>query len=213
MPQAVRRCAGDTTVAEGFCVSQAADPDITRILTAAAEGDGTATNRLFPLVYDELRNLARGRLRHGPAGQSLNATALVHEAYLRLIGKTDQKWAGRAHFFAVAGRAMRDILVERARRRRAQKRGGDRQRLDADEAEPWCGPPDEDVLAVHEALAQLEQEDSRKGEIVNLRYFARFTTDETADALGVSVATVEREWRYIRAWLARALKSPTPPAE
>jgi len=177
----------------------------TRLLRAAVEGDPRAAQDLLPLVYDELRTLARARLKKVPPGQTLQPTALVHEAYLRVVGIEDPGWDGRGHFFAAAAQAMRDILVEHARRKLAKKRGGDRRRVPSDQAEPTFEPPSEDVLAVDEAVKRLEQDDPRKGQIVNLRYFARLTTVETAQALGVSVGTVEREWRYIRAWLHREL--------
>lgn len=178
---------------------------ITRTLKAAIEGNPRAAEDLLPLVYDELRALAQARLRQVPPGQTLQPTALVHEAYLRVVGEEDPGWDGRGHFFAAAARAMRDILVEQARRKQARKRGGDRQRLAVDHAALAIEPPSEDVLAVDEAVKRLEQDDPRKGQIVNLRYFARLTTEETAAALGVSVGTIEREWRYIRTWLQREL--------
>jgi RNA polymerase sigma factor (TIGR02999 family) len=187
------------------------DKPVTRALRAAVRGDAKAADDLLPLVYDELRALARARLKKAPPGQTLQPTALVHEAYLRVVGNKDPGWDGRGHFFAAAARAMRDILVEQARRRMAQKRGGDRHRVAADKAEPIFEPPSEDVLAVDEAVKRLEQDDPRKGQIVNLRYFARLTTAETATALGVSIGTVEREWRYIRAWLQRELSSGEEP--
>ena len=180
---------------------------VTRVLRAVIDGDPRAAHDLLPLVYDELRTLARARLRKVPPGQTLQPTALVHEAYMRLVGDLDPGWDGRGHFFASAARAMRDILVEQARRKSARKRGGDRKRVNADQVEPAIEPPGDDVLAVHEAVQRLERDDPRKGEIVNLRYFARLTNEETAEALGVSVGTVEREWRYIRAWLQRALST------
>lgn len=178
---------------------------VTRVLHAAVQGDPQAAQDLLPLVYDELRILARSRLRKVPPGQTLQPTALVHEAYLRVVGRKDPGWDGRGHFFAAAARAMRDILVEYARRKTAKKRGGDRRRVSTEKAEPTFEPPSEDILAVDEAVKRLEEDDPRKGQIVNLRYFARLTTAETATALGVSVGTVEREWRYIRAWLQREL--------
>jgi RNA polymerase sigma factor (TIGR02999 family) len=178
---------------------------VTRILRAAAAGNTEAARDLLPLVYAELRNLARARLKKLPPGQTLQPTALVHEAYLRVTGTEDPGWDGRAHFFGAAARAMRDILVEEARRKITRKRGGDRGRVDLATAEPMFEPPPEDVLAVHEALQRLEAEDPRKGQIVNLRYFARLTAAEAALALGISVATLGREWRYIRAWLEREI--------
>ena len=179
--------------------------DSTRLSPVGKDHDPRAAQDLLPLVYDELRVLARARLKRVPPGQTLQPTALVHEAYLRLVGSEDPGWDGRGHFFAAAAQAMRDILVEHARRKMAKKRGGDRRRVAAEEAEPTLEPPSEDVLAIDEAIKRLEQDDPRKGQIVNLRYFARLTTAETAVALGVSVGTIEREWRYIRAWLQREL--------
>jgi len=179
---------------------------VTQVLRAATDGDAGAARELLPLVYDELRKLARARLRKLPPGQTLQPTALVHEAYLRLVDGDDPAWDSRGHFFAAAARSMRDILVDQARRKMARRHGGDRQRVSLETEEPVIGPPSEDVLAVDEAIKELESEDPRKGHIVNLRYFARLTTRETADALGISVGTVEREWRYIRAWLESRLE-------
>jgi RNA polymerase sigma factor (TIGR02999 family) len=180
--------------------------DVTRVLEAAALGDREAARSLLPLVYDELRIVARARLRKLPPGQTLEPTALVHDAYLRVVGKRDPGWDSRGHFFGAAALAMRDILVEQARRKMSKKRGGDRRRVDAEGPEPSIESPSEDVLAVHEAVKRLESEDPRKGQIVNLRYFARMTLAETAKILGISTATVEREWRYIRAWLELQLR-------
>lgn len=188
-------------------MSADSDKSVTRVLRAAAAGDPGAAHELLPLVYEELRRLARARLKHLPPGQTLDPTALVHEAYLRVVGDDDPGWDGRRHFFAAAARSMRDILVEQARRKAAQKHGGDRHRVPIEHAEPAIAPPSEDVLAVDEAVRRLEQYDARKGQVVNLRYFARLTTAETAKALGVSIGTIEREWRYIRAWLQRELAS------
>ncbi len=180
--------------------------EITRILAKVEKGDRRATDELLPLVYDELRKLARDRLKHEPPGQTLQPTALVHEAYMRLVGSDDPRWDGRGHFFAAAARALRRILVERARRAAAAKRGGDQQQVPLEHAEPTLEPLPEDVLAVDEAIQRLEAEDPRKGQIVNMRFFARMTTAETAAALGISVGTVGREWRYIRAWLEGELR-------
>ena len=188
-------------------MSQESSKPITRILQAAMEGDSRAAKDLLPLVYDALRNLARARLRKLPPGQTLEPTALVHEAYLRLVRSEDPGWDGRGHFFAAASQAMRNIIVEQARRKMSQKRGGRHHRVKEEQIELWITPPSEDVLAVDEAVKQLEREDPRKGQIVNLRYFARMTTAETANALGISIGTVEREWRYIRAWLEIQLGS------
>jgi RNA polymerase sigma factor (TIGR02999 family) len=171
------------------------------MLRAAGDGNPEAAQELLPLVYEELRSLARVRLQKEGPGQTLQPTALVHEAYLRLVGNDDPGWDGRGHFFGAAARAMRQILVERARRKGADKRGGGRHRVAIDPVEPMAEPPSDDVLAVDEAVQRLERLDPRKAQIVNLRYFARMTTAETAAALGISVGTVGREWRFIRAWL------------
>lgn len=178
---------------------------VTRIVKQAAD-DTAAAEKLLPRVYDELRMLARSRLRKLPPGQTLQPTALVHEAYLRVVGRKDQGWDNKGHFFAAAAQAMRDILVEQARRKTARKRGGDRIRVDCIDVEPATPAPSDDILAVDEAVKCLEEEDPRKGRIVNLRYFARLTAKETAQALEISVGTVEREWRYIRAWLECRLR-------
>jgi len=183
---------------------------ITRALEAAAEGDARAARELLPLVYHELRALARSRLSRLPPGQTLQPTALVHEAYLRLVGtaRGDSGWSGRGAFFAAAARAMRDILVEEARRKASLKRGGDFERIDLERAAPAFLPPSADILAVDEAVTRLETIDPRKAAIVNLRYFARLTVDETALAVGVCPATIRRECRFIRAWLEREIRDP-----
>jgi RNA polymerase sigma factor (TIGR02999 family) len=182
------------------------DKRITRMLKAAAKGDPEAAKDLLPLVYNNLRSLAKAKLRALPPGQTLQPTALVHEAFINLVGKEDPGWDSKGHFFASAALAMRDILVDQARRKGALKRGGNKVRISMEEAEPAFEAPSEDILAVDEAVKRLEKEDPRKGQIVNLRYFARMSTAETAAALGVSVATIGREWRYIRAWLVKELK-------
>jgi RNA polymerase sigma factor (TIGR02999 family) len=180
-----------------------------RAAEAAPPDDPTRADELLPLVYDELRALARARLSHEAPGHTLQPTALVHEAYLRLVGDEDPGWNGRRHFFGAAALAMRRILVERARSRGRKKRGGalERVELRGDQlvdrgADGW---PAEEILAVDEAVERLEREDPRKGQIVNLRYFAGLTAEETAAVLGVSLGTVEREWRFIKAWLLERL--------
>jgi RNA polymerase sigma factor (TIGR02999 family) len=167
----------------------------------AAAGDRKAAADLLPLIYDDLRKLARARMAKLVPGQTLQPTALVHEAYVRVIGSGDPGWDGRGHFFGAAAQAMRNILVDQARRKAALKRGGGRQRLDLVDSDLAIQPPREDILALDEALRRLEADDPRKGRIVNLRYFAGLTAEETAAALDVSVGTVEREWRYIKVWL------------
>jgi RNA polymerase sigma factor (TIGR02999 family) len=153
---------------------------------------------LLPLVYDELRRLAQGQLVHERPGQTLQATALVHEAYVRLVGSEDLRWESRAHFFAAAARAMRRILVDRARKRQTQKHGGDRDRVPLDELADLANEPRPERLL---ALDRLEQIEPRKAQIVMLHYFAGLTIDETAQALGISLRTVTREWLFARTWL------------
>lgn len=181
---------------------------VTRLIErgiARDAADPRAAEELLPLVYDELRALARARLAAEAPGRTLQATALVHEAYMRLVGNEDPGWNGRGHFFGAAALAMRRILVEEARRRGRLKRGGGRGRRALDDGCVSIAAPDDDVLAIDEAVHRLEAQDQRKGTIVNLRYFAGLTVPETAAALGVSVGTVEREWRFIRAWLREEL--------
>ncbi len=173
---------------------------ISQILEAIDDGRQSA-EELLPLVYGELRSLARSRMAREAPGQTLQATALVHEAYLRLIGDADPGWNGRGHFFGAAALAMRRILVEQARRKARQRHGGGQQRLDVADVAVAIEPPGEDVLAIDHAVSRLEAQDPRKGRIVNLRYFAGLTTKETAEVLGLSVGTSEREWRCIRTWL------------
>ena len=181
--------------------------DVTRILSAIEQGEPNAAEQLLPLVYDQLRRLAASRLAREKPGQTLDATALVHEAYLRLIGEgPDKSWHGRQHFFAAAAEAMRRILVEQARRKGRRKRGGERRRLDLQFAEPYAQGPNVDVLAVDEAVAQFAGKHPEKAELVKLRYFAGLTLPEAATVLGISTPTAERYWRYARAWLARQLR-------
>lgn len=182
----------------------------TPILIAIQQGDSAAAEQLLPLVYDELRKLAARRLAEEQPGLTLQATALVHEAYLRLVDADPaQQWNGRGHFFAAAAEAMRRILVENARRRGRQKRGGGLRRCDVEAHEPSLDGPDVDLLAVDESLDQLTQEHPEKVELVKLRYFAGMTLAEAAAVLGISTATADRRWRYARAWLARRLRQDT----
>jgi RNA polymerase sigma factor (TIGR02999 family) len=180
--------------------------DVTRILSAIEQGDQQAAEQLLPLVYDELRKLAADKMAQERPGQTLQATALVHEAYLRLVDREQvQRWDSRGHFFVAAAEAMRRILVEKARHKGRRKRGGDHKRVDLADLEIQTQGPTDDVLALDEALTQLAQKHSQKAELVKLRYFARLTVDEAAQALGISATTAERYWTYARAWLFRQL--------
>ena len=181
--------------------------EVTRILSAMEQGDPQAAAQLLPLVYDELRKLAAQRLAQEQPGQTLQATALVHEAYLRLVGgEQTQDWNGRRHFFAAAAEAMRRILIDRARHKQTRKAGGGRRRLDLDDIEPALEEGNGDrLLALDEALRQLEAEDPRKAELVKLRFFAGLTAEQAAAALGVSTSTVEKDWAYARSWLRVAI--------
>ena len=185
--------------------------DVTQVLGRIAEGDPHASGRLLLLVYDELRRLAAQRLAHEAPGQTLQPTALVHEAYLRLVGgKCEQRWDHRGHFFAAAAEAMRRILVENARRKRSFKHGGGLVRRDFDVQEIAAPEPGEDLLALDEALDRLAAKDPVKAEVVKLRYFAGLSSEESARALGVSRATADRYWAYARAWLHRDLSGSRP---
>jgi RNA polymerase sigma factor (TIGR02999 family) len=181
--------------------------DVTQILNAIEQGDPHAGAQLLPLVYDELRKLAAQRLAQERPGQTLQATALVHEAYLRLVGGAETPdWDGRRHFFAAAAEAMRRILIDRARHKQTHKAGGGRRRLDLDDIEPVLEEENGDrLLVVDEALQQLEAEDPRKAEVVKLRFFAGLTAEQTAAALGVSTSTAEKDWAYARSWLRVAI--------
>jgi RNA polymerase sigma factor (TIGR02999 family) len=177
--------------------------EVTHILSAIDGGDPRAAEQLLPLVYDELRQLAGQRLAQEVPGQTLQATALVHEAYLRLVG-TDPKqpWDGRRHFFAAAAEAMRRILIDRARHKQCHKAGGGRGRLDIDNIDLVLADGSDDrLLALDDALRQLETEDPRKAELVKLRFFAGLTADQAAATLGVSTSTAEKDWAYARSWL------------
>jgi RNA polymerase sigma factor (TIGR02999 family) len=177
------------------------------IIQAAGAGDTVAAAQVLPLVYDELRKLARARLAKVPPGQTLQPTALVHEAYIRLLGKADLKVESKRHFFFAAARAMRDILVEQARKKAGPKRGGGRRRVELTDDLADGGNPSTDVLAVDEALEELEKEDPLKAQIVHLRYFAGMNAAEAAGVLGISERTLHRHWRFIKAWLQTKLES------
>ena len=179
--------------------------DVTRILSAIKRGDVKATDELLPLVYEELRLLAAQRLSHESPGQTLQATALVHEAYIRLVGDEPQSWDNRGHFFKAAAEAMRRILIEKARSKRTQKRGGGRKRVDLSESELI----DEDqsrldeIVALDDALKKLEQKDGLRADLVKLRFYAGLSIEQTARSLGISVTTAKSHWAYARAWLLR----------
>jgi RNA polymerase sigma factor (TIGR02999 family) len=176
--------------------------DVTRVLSAIEGGDPRAAEQLLPLVYDELRRLAAHKMAHEPAGQTLEATALVHEAYLRLVdAETVQQWNSRGHFFAAAAEAMRRILVERARHKRSLKAGGEFRRQELSDIQPAIDEPDLDLLALNEALDKLERHDQRQAELVKLRFFAGLTIEQAAAALGVSTSTADNDWAYARCWL------------
>jgi len=175
--------------------------DVTLILNALDQGDAKAAEQLLPLVYEELRLLAAQRLSQERPGQTLQATALVHEAYIRLVEAKDRDWNSRGHFFKAAAEAMRRILVENARRKQALKRGGDRQRQTLEEAAPSTDKQDLDLLALDEALAKLETDDPEKASLVKLRYFTGLTTSQAAEILRISLPTANRHWSYARSWL------------
>jgi RNA polymerase sigma factor (TIGR02999 family) len=186
--------------------------EVTRILSTIEYGDRHAAEQLLPLVYDELRKLAAQKLAHENPGQTLQATALVHEAYLRLVNDGDgkvsqeQRWDSRGHFFAAAAEAMRRILIDRAREKNAEKRGGNRKRLDIDASDLATTAAPDQLLAVDEALAKLARGDPAAARLVELRYFAGLTVDEAGKALGISTATAYRHWHYARAWLYSELR-------
>ena len=183
--------------------------EVTALLLSWREGDAAALERLIPLVYDELRRLARGRVRRESPGQALQATALVHELFLRIVATDRLTLKSRTHFFALSAKLMRQILVDRARRRGADKRGGGATVMSLDEAPPPAARASSvDVLALDEALEALSSVDARQCRIVELRFFAGLNVPETAEALGVSTATIEREWALAKAWLHRRLSSP-----
>jgi RNA polymerase sigma factor (TIGR02999 family) len=181
--------------------------DVTQILTGIERGDSAAAEKLLPIVYEELRRLARQKLAHEKPGQTLQATALVHEAYLRLVDtEQEQHFNSRGHFFVAAAETMRRILVENARRKQQVRRGGDRERLPIDMLEVAADDPSVDLLALDDSLHRLEERDAPAAKLVKLRYFAGMTMPQAADALGMSLRTAERNWTYARTWLHRDLR-------
>jgi RNA polymerase sigma factor (TIGR02999 family) len=175
--------------------------DVTRILNAIEQGDAREADKLLPLVYEELRRLAAHKMSQEKPGHTLQATALVHEAYMRLAGSEDQNWKGHTHFFSAAAEAMRRILIDNARRKKSLKRGEKHQRVNLEEADLAIEGPAEDMIALDEALSELAATDKLKADLVKLRYFAGLTIEQTADALNLSLTTTKRHWRYTRAWL------------
>jgi RNA polymerase sigma factor (TIGR02999 family) len=189
--------------------------EVTRILSAIDQGEPHAAEQLLPLVYDELRKLAARKLAHEKPGQTVEATALVHEAYLRLVDETQVvHWDSRGHFFAAAAEAMRRILIDEARRKRRPKHGGGRSRVSLDEACCLGPAPDDQLLALDEALATLSRQEPAKAELVKLHYFAGLSLEEAGQILGISHRTAKRHWAYARAWLYAAIcDAPSAPAD
>jgi RNA polymerase sigma factor (TIGR02999 family) len=181
--------------------------EVTRILDRLQQGESKAAEELLPLVYDELRKLAAHRMAHEAPGQTLQATALVHEAWLRLAGSPEQQWNSRNHFFAAAGEAMRRILIEVARRKQRQRRGGKLEREELMESHLVLERPSEEVVAVHEALEKLGQQDPLAADLVKLRYFVGMTLPEAAGALAIAPRTADRLWSYARSWLRLELEA------
>ena len=180
--------------------------DLTRILDSLQRGEAKASEELLPLVYNELRRLAAHKMARIPPGQTLQPTALVHEAYLRLVGHENPKWDGRGHFFAAAAEAMRRILIEDARRKSALRHGGGQRRLEIGELEIAAEAKDDEMLAVNEVLEELAKRDKEKADLVKLRYFVGLTLEEAAEVLGISATMAKRHWAYSRAWLLREIQ-------
>ena len=181
--------------------------EVTRILNAISQGKAQAADELLPLVYEELRLLAAQKLKREQPGQTLQATALVHEAYIRLVGEEAQDWKGRRHFFRAAAEAMRRILIDTARRKKSLKHGGEHQKIEFDESilNQNCTSSVDDLIALDEALVRLSEEEEIRAEVVKLRYFAGLTVEQTSEVLGISPPTVKRYWSYARAWLLREI--------
>lgn len=184
--------------------------DVTRILTAIEQGDARATDELLPLVYQELRRLAAHKMAQEPGGHTLQATALVHEAWLKLVDSPAQSWQNRAHFFGAAAEAMRRILIDRARRKRRQRRGSGAEHLDVDGLEIASPAPDDQLLALNDALDRFAALEPQQAELVKLRYFVGLKIGEAADVLGISEATAKRWWTYAKAWLFTEISAPPP---
>jgi RNA polymerase sigma factor (TIGR02999 family) len=180
--------------------------EVTQILARVEEGDPKATDQLLPLVYEELRKLAAAKLAQEKTGQTLQATALVHEAWLRLAGSDHQQWRGRSHFFGAAAEAMRRILIDKARQKASLKRGADQPLDELHESQIETTAPADEILAVHEALDALSVEDTTAAEVVKLRYFVGMTIPEIAEALGISPRSADRHWLFARAWLKGAIR-------
>jgi len=180
--------------------------DVTRILEAIGQGDPKAADQLLPLVYQELRKLAAHKMAGEPPGQTLQPTALVHEAWLKLVGQENRKWQDRNHFFAASAEAMRRILVDNARRKRTQRHGGGQQRVELDDIK-LAVENDDVLLAVNDALEKLAVSDKQKAELVKLRYFVGMTIEEAAQVLGISAPMAKRHWAYARAWLSEEIRS------
>jgi RNA polymerase sigma factor (TIGR02999 family) len=185
--------------------------DVTRILNAIEQGDERAADRLLPLVYEELRLIAAQRLSQERPGQTLQATALVHEAYIRLVGSEAQNWSGRAHFFTSAAEAMRRILIENARRKQSLKLGGGHKRISIDSLELAVDGPSEKLLALDEALDRLTERDRAKADLVKLRYFAGLTSEQAAELLGIARSTADEYWAYAKAWLKADIMTQDEP--
>ncbi|MBX3746995.1 MAG: sigma-70 family RNA polymerase sigma factor [Verrucomicrobiae bacterium] len=184
--------------------------EVTRLMTAIESGDPSASEQLLPLVYRELRGLAAARLAREQPGQTLQATALVHEAWLRLVGGEPRHWNSRGHFFGAAAEAMRRLLIENARRKRSLKRGGDLERVNWSQVRLAVETDDDRLIALHEALERLEADDPQAAQLVKLRFFAGLTGPQTAQALGLAERTAARLWAYARAWLLRELQADAP---
>ncbi|MHC4218722.1 MAG: sigma-70 family RNA polymerase sigma factor [Planctomycetota bacterium] len=194
-------------------MSGEAETRVTQLLGAIRAGDPAARDELLPVVYEELRSLARGRMAAEAPGHTLQTTALVHEAYLRLLGQGDASWENRRHFYGAASEAMRRILVEHARRRQTRKRGGDRRRVDLEMIGGVFDAEPADTLSLDKSLEELKQRDGRMYDIAMLRHFCGLTNEETARALDISPRTVRREWGYARLWLRKAMRGDSSTAE